>query len=282
MDNINPTEGLNEKEILTTIRNAAVKLLRIVNNCGFEMKEERKRFPRLYDRIDDILLRFLEPRVTETKAFVKKIVQVQLSYVNTKHPEFNNSELAKMLEELGKDLKEDEKETNVIHGQVWNPTTPFVPKLPEIGILEPIVKPHSTKNSAPLFEVNQTVSSTFLGHGNLGVQTTRQIEESQRHPLTKRERRDQMLIEKLIKGYFSIIQKIIKDIIPKAIMHGIVNEVRENFRDELVKNLHKSADIDELVSESSATNDRRKRASHLLDDLNKADLILNKIRENTI
>uniref|UniRef100_A0AC35F7W3 GED domain-containing protein n=1 Tax=Panagrolaimus sp. PS1159 TaxID=55785 RepID=A0AC35F7W3_9BILA len=185
-----------------------------------------------------------------------------------------------MLEELGKDLKEDEKETNVIHGQSWAPTTPFVPKLPDIGILEPIEKPQLTKNSAPLFV--QTVSSTFLGHGNLGVQTTRQIEESQRHPLTKRERRDQMLIEKLIKGYFAIIQKIIKDIIPKAIMHGIVNEVRENFRDELVKNLHKSADIDELVSESSATNDRRKRASHLLDDLNKADLILNKIRENTI
>jgi dynamin 1-like protein len=315
MDDINPTEGLNEKEILTTIRNAAgtrpallipensfdflvtkqlsrlekpsihcvdlifEELLRVVKNCGFEMKEERKRFPRLYDRIDGILLRFLEPRVTETKAFVKKIVQVQLAYVNTKHPEFNNSELAKMLEELGKDLKEDEKETNAIHGQFWDPAIPFVPKLPDIGI-EPIVKPHSTKNSAPLFEVIQTVSTT--GHGNLGAQTTRQIEESQRHPLTKRERRDQMLIERLIKGYFAIIQKIIKDVIPKAIMHGIVNEVRENFRDELVKNLHKSADIDELVSESSATNDRRKWTSHRLDDLNKADMILNKIRENTI
>uniref|UniRef100_A0AC35F638 GED domain-containing protein n=1 Tax=Panagrolaimus sp. PS1159 TaxID=55785 RepID=A0AC35F638_9BILA len=115
-----------------------------------------------------------------------------------------------------------------------------------------------------------------------GAKTTKKIQESLRQPLTEREKRDQKLIEKLIKGYFYIVQNIIIDIVPKAIMDGIVNEVREKIRDKLVKILHKCADINELVAESGTTNESRKRTSQMLDALNKADQILNKLRDSSI
>uniref|UniRef100_A0A914QMY5 Dynamin GTPase n=1 Tax=Panagrolaimus davidi TaxID=227884 RepID=A0A914QMY5_9BILA len=293
MEEIDPIEDLTKSEILTTIRNAAgtrpalfvpensfdflvfkqlsrlekpslscvelvnEELLRVVHHCGDEMKEERKRFPLLFERIDDILLQFLEPRVAETKVFVKKMVQIQLAYINTKHPEFNDTELAEILAELGKEEEE----------------------VDYVGYQKNTKKVSSNKSNAGVTDDTLQGSIYESNWTSRGAKTTKKIEESLRQPLTEREKRDQKLIEKLIKGYFYIVQNIIIDIVPKAIMDGIVNEVREKIRDELVKILHKCADINELVAESSTTNESRKRTSQMLDALNKADQILNKLRE---
>uniref|UniRef100_A0A914Z2B6 Dynamin stalk domain-containing protein n=1 Tax=Panagrolaimus superbus TaxID=310955 RepID=A0A914Z2B6_9BILA len=214
MDEIHPTEGLKEQEILTAIRNAAgtrkalfipensfeylvkkqlsrlekpslkcvdsvyEELLRVVNHCGSEMEDERTRFPRLYERIDRILEGFLSPKVSETKEFVKKVVQIQLAYINTNHPEFNDSELAEIFNEL-KDDQDDDKEKS--KNFLTNPLA---------------IKNKSATNTtfaATKFQ-SKNVAISFLNHQNLGAKTTEKIEEYQKNALTEREERDQMLI----------------------------------------------------------------------------------------
>lgn len=82
--------------------------------------------------------------------------------------------------------------------------------------------------------------------------------------LTDKEQRDCDVIERLIKSYFYIIRKSIQDSVPKAIMHFLVNFVKDNLQSELVTHLYKSEKAEELLNESDHISVRRKEASDML------------------
>ena len=70
--------------------------------------------------------------------------------------------------------------------------------------------------------------------------------------------------ERLIKSYFSIVRKNIQDSVPKAIMHFLVNHVKDNLQSELVSHLYKQEAIDKLLSESEQIAARRREALEML------------------
>ena len=100
--------------------------------------------------------------------------------------------------------------------------------------------------------------------------------------LTPREQRDCDVIERLIRSYFSIIRKNIQDSIPKAIMHFLVNDVKDNLQSELVASLYKTSQNDDVLEESPHIAVRRREASEMLEALQKASLIIGEIRETTL
>jgi len=71
-------------------------------------------------------------------------------------------------------------------------------------------------------------------------------------------------IERLIKSYFYIVRKSIQDSVPKAIMHFLVNFVKNNLQSELVTHLYKSEQVEELLNESEHISKRRKDAVDML------------------
>lgn len=71
-------------------------------------------------------------------------------------------------------------------------------------------------------------------------------------------------IERLIKSYFYIVRKSIQDSVPKAIMHFLVNFVKNNLQSELVTHLYKSDQVEELLNESEHISKRRKDAVDML------------------
>merc|ERR1711981_665589 len=100
--------------------------------------------------------------------------------------------------------------------------------------------------------------------------------------LTDREQRDCEVIERLIKSYFYIVRKSIQDAVPKAIMHFLVNYVKNNLQSELVSSLYKQEEIASLLSESEHIGQRRKEAAEMLDALQKASQIISEIRETHV
>ena len=70
--------------------------------------------------------------------------------------------------------------------------------------------------------------------------------------------------ERLIKTYFLIVRKNIQDSVPKAIMHFLVNHVKDNLQSELVSKLYKSDLIDNLLMESEHIAARRREAQEML------------------
>jgi len=73
-----------------------------------------------------------------------------------------------------------------------------------------------------------------------------------------------LIAERLIKSYFYIVRKSIQDAVPKAIMHFLVNFVKDNLQSELVSSLYKQEQIEGLLSESEHIGQRRKEAAEML------------------
>merc|ERR1719237_1406211 len=125
LDSIHPLAGLTALDILTAIRNATgprpalfvpevsfellvkrqirkleepaircVELVheemqRIIQHCGNEVQQEMLRFPKLHEKIIDVVTNLLRSRITPTNVMVENLVQIELSYVNTRHPGFH-------------------------------------------------------------------------------------------------------------------------------------------------------------------------------------------------
>lgn len=60
------------------------------------------------------------------------------------------------------------------------------------------------------------------------------------------------------------MRKSIQDSVPKAIMHFLVNFVKNNLQSELVTHLYKSEQVEELLNESEHICKRRKDAVDML------------------
>ncbi|KAI8511560.1 Dynamin-1-like protein, partial [Branchiostoma belcheri] len=130
LDSIEPLGGLSQLDILTAIRNATgprpalfvpevsfellvkkqirrleepslrcVELVheemqRIINHCG---TQELLRFPRLHDRTVEVVTNLLRKRLPVTNSMVENLVGIELSYINTKHPDFADASLISAL-----------------------------------------------------------------------------------------------------------------------------------------------------------------------------------------
>lgn len=125
LDGIHPLAGLTKMDILTAIRNATgprpalfvpevsfellvkrqisrleepslrcVELIheemqRIIQHCGTEVQQEMLRFPKLHEKIVDVVTQLLRRRLPNTNSMVENLVCIELAYINTKHPDFH-------------------------------------------------------------------------------------------------------------------------------------------------------------------------------------------------
>ncbi|KAJ2313645.1 Dynamin- GTPase protein [Coemansia sp. RSA 2705] len=96
--------------------------------------------------------------------------------------------------------------------------------------------------------------------------------------LTVSEQRDEMetsLIRSLITSYFQIVRKSIQDLVPKAVMHLLVNEVCDNMQNRLVEELYKEPLLEELLREDPTLVAERDQCKAILDVYKKAFAIIN-------
>eukprot|EP01117_Protostelium_nocturnum_P005062 TRINITY_DN1831_c0_g1_i1.p1 TRINITY_DN1831_c0_g1~~TRINITY_DN1831_c0_g1_i1.p1 ORF type:complete len:608 (-),score=242.12 TRINITY_DN1831_c0_g1_i1:19-1842(-) len=87
------------------------------------------------------------------------------------------------------------------------------------------------------------------------------------------------LIKYLLVSYFDVVKKNVKDLVPKSIMHFLVNKSRETMQNELVSSLYKEELFDELLQESSVIQQRRDACKSMMDILRRAHDILNEVRD---
>ncbi|XP_040201707.1 dynamin-1-like protein isoform X7 [Rana temporaria] len=303
LESVDPLGGLTTIDILTAIRNATgprpalfvpevsfellvkrqVKRLeepslrcvelvheemqRIIQHCSNYSTQELLRFPKLHDAIVEVVTSLLRKRLPVTNEMVHNLVAIELAYINTKHPDFadacgvmnNNIEVASvgdmpdagagnwrgMLKAKGDDLLGDEKSRHA----------PIHPASPQRG------------HAVNLLDVCH--NSIYFSLQPVPVA----------RKLSAREQRDCEVIERLIKSYFLIVRKNIQDSVPKAVMHFLVNHVKDTLQSELVGQLYKSMLLEDLLTESEDMAQRRNEAADMLKALQKASQIIAEIRE---
>ncbi|XP_076750868.1 dynamin related protein 1 isoform X4 [Xylocopa sonorina] len=319
LDSIHPLAGLTKMDILTAIRNATgprpalfipevsfellvkrqirrleepslrcVELVheemqRIIQHCGTEVQQEMLRFPKLHERIVDVVTHLLRRRLPPTNQMVENLVAIELAYINTKHPDFHKD--AALVSSLLKNADTDHVKQNRRLPSTTNATSsPAIPnsetskdqqghQMAIVKNRESSTSPHPHASPIPLIEVQK--SSPQQKPVNLLPEVPAQTPRK----LSEREQRDCDVIERLIKSYFYIVRKSIQDSVPKAVMHFLVNYVKDNLQSELVTHLYKSDHANVLLNESEHVAVRRKEAADMLKALTQAGHIISEIRE---
>ncbi|PWN28392.1 hypothetical protein BDZ90DRAFT_278762 [Jaminaea rosea] len=95
--------------------------------------------------------------------------------------------------------------------------------------------------------------------------------------LSEREVLETNLIRSLIASYFGIVRQCIQDLVPKAVMHLLVNFSRESVQNRLVSALYKETLFGSLLEEDEALTNERKRLMELLGTYKEAMMLLSGI-----
>uniref|UniRef100_A0A4W5P205 Dynamin-1-like protein n=1 Tax=Hucho hucho TaxID=62062 RepID=A0A4W5P205_9TELE len=279
LESVDPLGGLNTIDILTAIRNATgprpslfvpevsfellvkkqmkrledpslrcVELVheemqRIIQHCSNYSTQELLRFPKLHDAIVEVVTSLLRKRLPITNEMVHNLVAIELAYINTKHPDF-----ADACGVMNNNIEGDQEGTGN-----WR------------GMLK------KGDEGAP-------GSGPASPHKGLAVNLL-DVPVPVARKLSSREQRDCEVIERLIKSYFLIVRKNIQDSVPKAVMHFLVNHVKDSLQSELVGQLYKSGLLNDLLTESEDMAQRRKEAADMLEALQKASQVIAEIRE---
>lgn len=68
------------------------------------------------------------------------------------------------------------------------------------------------------------------------------------------------------------------DMVPKAIMLNLVSWTKEEMQRELLENMYKTTELDELLKESDFTVRRRKECQQMVESLTRAQEIVNQVQ----
>ncbi|RXN23395.1 dynamin-1 isoform X2 [Labeo rohita] len=275
------------------------EMQRIIQHCSNYSTQELLRFPKLHDAIVEVVTSLLRKRLPVTNEMVHNLVAIELAYINTKHPDFadacglmnNNIEEQRRnrMRELPSAVPRD-KSLKGPGGQSVSPTEqpPAEGDGPKMaggaqgeqeggtgtwrGMLKKGDEGQGDDKTKPQSSVP---ASPQKGHAvnllDVPVPVARK--------LSAREQRDCEVIERLIKSYFLIVRKNIQDSVPKAVMHFLVNHVKDSLQSELVGQLYKPALLDDLLTESEDMAQRRNEAADMLKALQKASHVIAEIRE---
>ncbi|XP_045492569.1 dynamin-1-like protein isoform X4 [Colias croceus] len=274
-------------------------------HCGTEVQQEMLRFPRLHQRIVDVVTQLLRTRLPATNSMVENLVAIELAYINTKHPDFHReaalvSGLLKSTDGLDdrRPLRPAPSPVHAVVKQVpaitdghenrspqsrESPNTPQMNGSPENKALTPqkpvnLLPEVPSHTSRKLSDREQHDCDVIGGRSENGTcQKANQKTIDGISMMHLNHMGD--LVEKLIKSYFYIVRKSIQDSVPKAVMHFLVNYVKDNLQSELVTHLYKSDQAESLLNESEHIAQRRKEAADMLKALQRAGQIISEIRE---
>eukprot|EP00939_MAST-03C_sp_MAST-3C-sp1_P002903 g2903.t1 len=307
---LDPFTGLSDKDIRTAIRNATGPrpalfvpevsfetlvrrqisgLTQAGTQCVEMVYEELRRlathcdcaplrqYQDLYSRVNDTVHSLLKQRLGPTQQMVGNLIKLELSYINTSHPDFigGSRAVAKIMARMK--LEEDALKSGkgVVKTSSSGEDTSSDRHLP--------LRRH---HSAPIFEVSDLLARRQhellrppRTRGNLlSLPAIPRTLES--GPIaSKHERIEMEIIKSLVASYFGVVCKNFTDMVPKAIMCLLVNHVKDNIQSELVRNLYREDDFDELLKENGDVATRRKQAAEMRILLRKAMEIVNEVRD---
>jgi len=282
MNKIGAYDGLTDDLIRTSIRNASgVKACLFVPEVSFEMLVKQQieklrrpslmcvenvldelkriasvaerqtglvRFDKLKDAISDITSAFLRTKSDKCTKFVDQLIEIELTYINTNHPDFISGQRAVTKVEqdpnkMGKpaasyDYGKDEKKRE--SNAEWNPSLSR-----EDSVMQRMKLPKK------------------IGTGGSS---------------SERENIEIDLIKILLKSYFDIVKSTILDRVPKAVMSQLVNEISSNLQGELILRCLESGATN-LVKENPEVTAKRDQAQNLLQTLEQCIKIVNTVRD---
>ncbi|KAF8112357.1 hypothetical protein N665_0065s0125 [Sinapis alba] len=283
------------------------ELVKISHKC---MMNELQRFPVLRKRMDEVIGDFLREGLEPSEAMIGDIIDMEMDYINTSHPNFiggtkaveaamqhvKSSRVPHPVARPKQDTVEVDRTSSSSASQVKSRS--FLGRqangiVPDQGAVSA-----DAEKAAPAANANDSrwgIPSIFRGGDNRAVTKENFLNKpfneavedmSQnlsmiylkeppavlRPSETHSEQEDvEIQITKLLlKSYYDIVRKNIEDSVPKAIMHFLVNHTKRELHNVFIKKLYRENLFEEMLQEPDEVAVKRKRTRETLHILQQA------------
>lgn len=221
-------------------------------------KPQFNRYPSLKENISNVFIAFLRKSLLPTNKLVDDLVSMEEAYINTAHPDLikGSHAMAIVTEkmQLSKPVQLDPKTGKPLpHQQQYAP----LPDENNGGFFSNFFASKNKKRLAAM----EPPPATLRASGQM----------------TERETMETEVIKMLIQSYFSIVQRTVTDLVPKAITLKLILYSKQEIQRELLENLYKSDSLSDLVKENEHTVQRRKEVKNMVEALRRASEIVSSV-----
>jgi len=239
------------------------ELQKIINNLEIQ---ELVRFHQLRDRMIEVANHLLVKCREPTKLMITNLINIELAYINTAHPDFigGGGALGRFFERSqgSRENSEFQQDQNPSRNQQQHPPLPPRNQNPNQGYPQ-----NNYFNNDDDFTLKNQSRNPF------------QREPPKNTKISNKDQLEIKLIKDLLSSYFNIVRKNVMDCTPKAVMYFLVNESKKALQHELVSDLYKEDLFNELLKENDSIGIRRDQCKKTLEILRKANDILNSVRD---
>jgi len=225
-------------------------------------KQLFRRYPQLKEKFHMTVVMFFKKAMNPTNKLVSDLVSMESCYINTGHPDFLNGNRAMA----------------IVHER-HNAAKP-VQVDPKTGKPLPSGRDSPNPQAVGIESENTGFFSTFFASKNKKKMAAMEAPPSTLRAsgtLSEREGQEVEVIKLLIQSYYNIVKRTMIDMVPKAIMLNLVQFTKEEMQRELLENLYKSDELDNLLKESDYTIRRRKECQQMVESLSRASEIVNTV-----
>lgn len=276
------------------------ELIKMSHRC---MVHELHRFPVLRKRMDEVIGNFLREGLSPSETMIGHIVEMEMDYINTSHPNFlggskaveialQQTKSARVAAPIArqKDAVEPEKAAHSersikSRGILARPVNGIVP---DQGV-RPVADAEKATTSGNVAGSSWGISSIFGGSDsrisvkdNTSTKPFSEPVQSMDHSFSMIHLREpptvlrpsethsdqeavEILVTKLLlRSYYDIVRKNIEDSIPKAIMHFLVNHTKRELHNVFIKKLYRDNLFEEMLQEPDEVATKRKRTREQL------------------
>ncbi|RMY56876.1 hypothetical protein D0864_13587 [Hortaea werneckii] len=199
-----------------------------------------------------------------TNKLVKDLVAMEACYVNTGHPDFLNGHRAMAIvnerHQASKPVQVDPKTGKPLPASAAPPRSAS----PSIdggnggggesgGFFGSFFASKNKKKMAAM----DAPPPTLKASGTLSEKETQEVE----------------VIKLLITSYYNIVRRTMIDMVPKAIMLNLVEHTKDEMQRELLEQMYRQTELDDLLKESDYTVRRRKECQQMVESLGRASEI---------
>ncbi|CAK1366046.1 Vacuolar protein sorting-associated protein 1 [Cercospora beticola] len=224
-----------------------------------------RRYPALKEKLHAVVVSFFKKAMDPTNKLVKDLVAMEACYINTGHPDFLNGHRAM-----------------AIVNEKHNAAKP-VQVDPKTGKPLPIAA-QPPRSSSPSLDMGNGESGFF---GSFFASKNKKKMAAMEPPpptlkasgtLSEKETQEVEVIKLLISSYFSIVRRTMIDMVPKAIMLNLVEHTKDEMQRELLEQMYRTQELDDLLKESDYTTRRRKECQQMVESLSRASEIVSQVQ----
>lgn len=223
-----------------------------------------RRYPGLKEKLHGVVIGFFKKVMDPTNKLVRDLVAMEACYVNTGHPDFLNGHRAMAIvnerHNAAKPVQVDPKTGKPLPASAAPPrsNSPSLDGNDNSGFFGSFFASKNKKKMAAM----EAPPPTLKASGTLSEKETQEVE----------------VIKLLITSYFGIVRRTMIDMVPKAIMLTLVQFSKEEMQRELLEQMYRATEFDELLKESDYTVRRRKECQQMVESLGRANEIVSQVQ----